>query len=682
MVYQQDGYRVTRHVCPRNCYDTCGVLAFVRNGRLEKVSGDPRHGYTAGKLCAKGYSYVSRVYSPDRLRYPMRQLGRGSGRWEKLKWDQALDIISEKILTLKQTYGSTLPICLNKYSGNFGILHYAVEGMFNSLGPTTQAIGSPCWSAGLDAQYYDMGMNANSDPSEIEQAGLIVLWGANPAWTAIHSLPYIFRAQERGAKVVVIDPVFTETARKADYYIQIKPGEDGALAVALAKLIAERGKADQDFLVSYTQGWQEYLNYLQTVDLHAMLKQCGQDTDTVNWLADRICEGKPVYFWVGFGLQRHVNGGQSLRSINALGALTGNLGISGGGVHYAHQLTWRFNFQFLRNATNNRRISINRFADELARLKDPPVKFLWVACRNLLTQDVNRNKLLQQLDQLDLIVTVEQFLTPTANCSDMVLPATTHFEELDVVPSYWHHWIGLNEPAIAPYFDARSDLEIARMLVRAINQKCPGSSNFPIEKSPAEILDGEFKAELYNMLGITHWSELANGPRRADIPLVAWADNHFPTASGKFEFFSMKALCNSKPALPEYKAGVSPCDRFPYWLITSHAQHSLNSQFQSPDWLRRNQAEPVIYIHPLTAAAKRIQSGGVVRVYNSQGSILLKAQTSPDTSPDTLVCYQGGQAANSCLNQLNPGLSSDMGEVSTGVKGMAFYDVFVNIEPA
>lgn len=681
MAYKQDGYTVTRNVCPRNCYDTCGMLAYVKNGKLDRISGDPVHGYTAGKLCAKGYSYIRRVYSPERLRHPMRQIGRGTGRWERLTWEQAADIISDKILALKLQYGSTLPICLNKYSGNFGILHYAVEGMFNSLGPTTQAIGSPCWSAGLDAQHYDMGQNVNSDPAEIEKAQVIVLWGVNPAWTAIHSLPYIYRARQKGARVIVIDPVYTETAKKADCYVQIKPGEDGALAVALAKRIVEKGYADREFLANWTVGWQEYLAYLDTMDAAFLAEQSGQTEQVIDWLAEAIGANKAVFFWVGFGLQRHVNGGQNLRAINALGAIAGCLGVSGGGVHYAQQLTWGFNFRFLDSPPGTRQISINRFAEELAMLKEPPVQFLWVACRNLITQDANRTMLLQELDKIEFIVTVEHFLTTTASQSDIVLPATTHFEEFDIVPSYWHHWIALNEPAIAPWFDARSDLEIAQLLAAALNKKCPGSSNFPVDKTPAELLDGEFNEEFYRMLGIAHWTELLQGPKRANISPVAWADRVFRTASGKFEFLSGKAVANKKTALPTHQSGVRPCEQYPFWLITAHAQHSLNSQFDIPDWLYKKGMDPVVYIHPDAAGQRGIRSGQRVRVYNSYGAVLLIALITPDTPSDTLVCYQGAQSGRLFLNELNPGLLADMGEICTGVKGLAFYDVFVNIEP-
>lgn len=681
MIYTRDGYQITRHTCPRNCYDTCGMLAYTRNGRLEKIVGDSEHGYTRGKLCSKGQTYIRRVYSPDRIRYPMRQIGRASGRWERLTWEQAMEIICEKILDLKDRYQSTLPLCLNKYSGNFGILHYAVEGMFNSLGPTTQARGSPCWSAGLDAQLYDVGKHVNSDPAELEKARLIILWGVNPAWTAIHSLPYIFKARDSGAKVVVVDPVYTQTARKADWFIQVKPGEDGALALALAKEIYQNGKADFAFIEHHTHGWQQFCDYLASLNMDFLIGQCGQSLETVKELARLIADSKPVFIWTGFGLQRHNNGGQSLRAIDALGAMTGNIGCPGGGVHYAQQLTWGFNNRFLKDCGNNRYININEFAAELGRLSDPPVKLLWVSCRNLLTQDSAAGALLKQLNQLELIVTVEQFMTPTVHHSDIVLPATTQFEEIDVVPSYWHHWIGLNEQAISPWFDAKSDLEIAQLLAKTLNQYRAGSSSFAVEQSPAEFLDEEFTPALYSLLGIDHWSELATGPRRADVPRTAWEDKRFATSSGRFEFFSAKAMEYNAPALSEYKKGIVPNPEYPFWFITSHAQQGLNSQFQNVEFLPRS-LEQSIYIHPLTAMAKGIKNGTLVRVYNSFGSVLLRARLSNDTSPDVLVCHQGWiPHSETHLNVLNGGASSDMGDASTGSKGMAFYDVFVNIAP-
>ena len=682
MAYFEDGYRVTRHVCPRNCYDTCGMLAYVRNGKLEKITGDPGHGYTNGKLCSKGYNYIRMVYDPSRLQFPMRQIGRGSGRWERITWDTAIDMICKKIIELKERYHSTLPLCLNKYSGNFGILHYAVEGMFNSLGPTTQLKGSPCWSAGLDAQFYDMGGNINSDPEEIENAKLILLWGVNPAWTAVHSLPYIYRAKEKGAKVIVIDPLYSQTAKKSDWFVQIKPGGDGALALALAKVVFELGKFDGEFIRTNTVGWEEFTTYLGSLELVDLAERCGQSIELIKKLGEMVCSVKPMFIWAGFGLQRHVNGGQNLRAIDALAAMTGNIGITGGGVHYAHQLTWKFNSNFSKDPGGNRYLNINRFADGMSRLEDVPVKLLWIACRNLLTQDVCRSDLFRELDKLELIVTVDQFLTPTAQYSDIVLPTTTHFEEIDIVPSYWHHWVGLNEQAISPYFEAKSDLEIARRLCNKLNDLSPGMSTFPGDKSAEDFLDSECNKTLYGMLQIKHWSELASGARRANVGRIAWENKKFATTSGKFEFLSKTAAEHQMPALPEYFEGIQPVVKYPYWLMTAHAQQGLNSQFQNIASPVHNH-EAIVLIHPQTAVKKGIQEGKLMRVYNDLGSIILKACISPDTALDILVCYQGWMPGFEVqLNDLNAGLPTDMGEMSTGTKGIAFYDIFVNCELA
>lgn len=675
-------YRVTRHVCPRNCYDACGILAYVKNGRLVKVSGDPLHGYTRGKLCSKGYNYLNMVYNPDRLKYPLRQAVRGSGIWQKISWDEALEIICEKILDLKDRYGTTLPVCLNKYSGNFGLLHYAAEGMFNSLGPTTQSLGSPCWSAGLDAQFFDFGNNYNSDPEEMEKAGLIILWGVNPAWTAVHSLPYIFKAQEKGARVVVIDPIYTQTAKKADWYIQINPGSDGALALALAKIIWESGRADWNFLNNHTFGWPQFQEYLKDLDLDQAAAECGQELSVLRDLAQEITTRKPSFIWIGYGLQRHVWGGQNVRAINALGAIIGSIGMPGGGVQYTNLKTWDlFNYNFLKTRHSNRYININLFAHNLKALDDPPVKMLWVSCRNLLKQDADINSLLQQLKGIELIVTVDKFLTDTALHSDLVLPTTTFFEALDVVPSYWHHWLGINEKAIDPYYESKSDLEIAQIVTKTLNKYQAGSSDFPQYPSEEAYLDREFTDSICKVLGINHWTDLKEEPVKVKGTPIAWADKKFQTPSGKYEFYSNRALAHGLPAMPVKRSGLAPNKDYPYWLLTPHHQQGLNSQFQFINKQGTLQLEPVVYINHKTAASKGIKKGSMVEIFNDCGSIILKACLTDDTPPDTLVCYQGmGKTASSNLNTLVKGILTDMGACKTGSEGMAFYDVFVDFK--
>lgn len=685
---EHNGFKVTRHVCPRNCYDACGMLAYTYNGVLKKVDGDPSHGYTNGKICAKGYSYVNRVYHRDRLKYPLMQEKRGSGNWKRITWEKAIDIIANKIIELNTRYGSNLSLALNKYSGNFGILHYAVEGLFNSLGKTTQAVGSPCWSAGLDANYYGFGDHQTSDPSDLKNAKLIILWGVNPAWTAVHSLRYINEAKAKGAKVVVIDPVYTSTAKKADLYIQVRPSSDGALALGIAKIILNKNSYDKHFIEHHTHGFEDFKNYLETFSLEEAAALSGQDITLIEKLADMISSTKPVFIWTGFGLQRHINGGQNIRAINALGAMTGNIGIPGGGVHFAQQATWSFNFNFLINNQSTlkgkkaiREININNFSTELKNLSDPPVKFLWISCRNLLAQDTRKKELIDIFKNLEMIVTVDQFLTPTTTYSDIVLPATTHFEEMDVVPGYWHHWIGINQQAIEPYYECKSDLEIAQLLSQRLNQISPGFCDFPEKGEAKDIIEREFNEQMYEMLGINHWSELLNGPRRANIPTTAWEDGIFKTPSKKFEFYSETAKNNALPPLPSYNSGVRPSQKYHYWLITPHSQYGLNSQFQNTDWMLNVNPEPIIYVSNKIAQEKGIKSGEMVSVFNEHGQIMVKAKISGDIANDTVLFYQSWFPSSDCsINCLIPGYSTDMGEVSTGSAGIAFYDAFVDVE--
>lgn len=688
--------KVTRHVCPRNCYDTCAILAYVRNGRIVNITGDPAHGYTRGKLCAKGYSYLRRVYSPDRIRQPLRQSGRGTGNWHPITWDEALDIICDKMLELKHQYGTTLPICLNKYSGNFGLLNNAIEGLLNRFGPTTQVLGSPCWSAGLDAQHLDFGNNYNSDPENIRQSKLIILWGVNPAWTAVHSLPYIHEARRQGAKVVAIDPIYSETGKKADIYIQVRPGQDGYLALAVAKTIVEMGRENHEFVRQYSHGWDLFKSHLLSLDMGQLLEQCGVRPKVVEYLADLLITHTPAFIWIGFGLQRYTSGGQNVRAIDALGALTGNIGKPGGGAHYANLSIWKlFQFNFHKTEYENRYLNINHFAHEIRRTQDPPVKMLWIANRNLFGQDANSNTLAQLIKDMDLLVCIDEFMTESAKYCDLLLPTTTFFEELDLVPGYWHHWLALNEQAISPLYQSKSDLEIAMLVSRKLNELEPGSCSFAQNASPESFLDAEFDEHAYRLLGIDHWSALRDGPVRVRIPFVAWQDYAFATPSGRYEFYSQKAAQTGLPALPLCRQREQPGHpdherqnatqitaekQYAFRLLSPHSQHSINSQFSNLDWIKALKREPAVSINREVATEKQIRTGDMVRLFNAHGEIFMKANITTHIPRDVLVCHQGSTDKPIHINKLLSGELTDMGSLTTGNSGLAIFETFVDIE--
>lgn len=379
--------QVFQSACPRNCYDSCSILSTVKGGVLKYVEGNPANTYTHGRLCAKGFSYTRSVYSPDRIKYPMRQVGRGSGKWERISWDEAFDIIAKQILSIKEEYGSTLPICLNKYSGNFNLLNYCVEGMMSSIGHTSRATGTPCWPAGIDAQTFDFGTIWNNDPEDLVNSKYLIIWGANPAWCSVHSMYLIEQAQRQGCKLVVIDPTLTQTASKADWYIQIKASTDGALALGMASYILEHDLVDRNWLQQNAKGYEEYFQYLrENITVEWAAKETGIEASVIEALAQEYATTKPANIWIGYGMQRHVNGGQNVRCIDTLAAMTGNIGVSGGGAQYAQLQAWGIQYHAMKmkppagTATEKARIiNINNFGREVLDAQDPPIKMLWIA---------------------------------------------------------------------------------------------------------------------------------------------------------------------------------------------------------------------------------------------------------------------------------------------------------------
>lgn len=687
-----------RNVCPRNCYDTCAQISYVQDGILKKVEGDPKQTYTNGKLCLKGYTYTRRVYSPDRVKYPMKQTPRGSGNWTRISWDEAMDTIAKKILDLKKRYGSTLPICLDKYSGNFGITHYGVEGMMSSLGYTTRALGTPCWPAGIDAQTYDFGTLYCNDPEDMVNAKYLILWGQNAAWTSIHSFPFINKARENGAKLVVIDPILTSTASKADLYLQIKPSTDGALALGMARYILDNNWVDWDYARANSVGFDEWVDYLKkNITLDWSSEKTGIPKEIIMEIAREYATTKPASMWVGYGMQRHINGGQNVRIIDALGVMTGNVGKSGGGVNYGHLETWGFAYNAMTNPApkgskgfigkdgkeGDRNINMNNFAHDVLAQNDPPVKMLWLACRNPGSQDPDTHAIEKMFSEMEFVVTVDSFFNKTVELSDIVLPATTHFEDWDVMAGYWHYWVGINQRAIDPMYESKSDVEIAMLLSKKMNALESGSCTFPTAGSPEEWAAKEFNPAMYSFLGISDYKELINAPRKAKMPPASWSDGKFRTPSKKIEIHSELAQKNGLPALPVWVEDMKTPEKYPIRFMTPHPQHALHSQFQNLDWMMTANPEPKVEIHPVLAAKYGISEGDKVKIYNDLGTLTLKAHLTRTTSPEVIVAYESWyKGSNFNVNYTLKATPSDMGKQATGNDGVAFHDNFVMIEKA
>lgn len=705
--FDPSAYQVFRNACPRNCYDTCSIKTYVKDGVVQFVEGAPESTFTKGALCVKGYTYPRRLYSPDRIKYPMIQDKRGSGNWRRISWEEAMDIISDKILEIKEKDGSLLGLGLTKYSGNFGITNYGVEGMMSSLGYTTRFVGTPCWPAGIDAQNYDLGDMWCNDPEDMVKAKYIIVWGANPAWCSMHTMKYIFEAKENGAKIVVIDPIFTQTAAKADEFWQIKTGTDGALALGMARHLLDKGLVDTDFVNNYAVGYDEFASYLkENVTVEWASEICGIPADAIRTLTEEFAKAKPATVWIGYGMQRHTNGGAMVRAIDAFVAMTGNIGIEGGGARYGQMRTWGFNyhamiqkqpegsvgfvgatgpkgeFDFAGESAaqySDRALNINKTAQEILDAKDPELKMLWISCKNPFAQDFDRNKLEKAFNKLEFVVSVEQFFTETVKHSDIVLPVTTLFEEWTVNVSYWHYWLSLNEQAVKPMHEAKCNIEIAALLSKAMNAKQPGSCTFPQEIDTKEWMIKEFNQGIYDYFGISSWEDLKNGPRKAKLASTAsWNTREFGTPSKKYEFKSELCEQNGFSAIPKYVEVRKPTA--PFRLLTPHVQFALHSQFVNLDWMENFYPEPFVYINPEAAKEKGIKDLDYVKVFNSIGEVKLRAKLTDNVTKDCVVMYEAWfRKLDFNVQNVVDDCEADMGAMKTGAPGVAIHDQFVDV---
>ncbi|ENK1090179.1 molybdopterin-dependent oxidoreductase [Citrobacter freundii] len=699
-------YKIYRNACPRNCYDTCSLKTWVKDDVITFVEGAPESTFTHGTPCVKGLSYPRRVYSPDRIKYPMVQDVRGSGNWRRISWDEAMQRIATKMLEIKKKDGSMLGLAMTKYSGKFGVLNYAVEGMMSSLGYTTRFAGTPCWPAGIDAQNYDMGDMWCNDPEDFVKAKYIIIWGANPAWCSMHTMKYIYQAREKGAKVVVIDPLLTQTAAKADLYLRVRPGSDGALALGMARHLVDKGLVDQDFVNNYSHGYPEFEAYLRnSVTVEWASEICGLSADVIRQLAEEFTAVNPATVWIGYGMQRHVNGGANVRAIDAFVAMTGNIGIEGGGARYGHLHTWGFNYNAMLQKPpvgsigmpgaagttsefgsagevaqySDRSLNINQTAKGILEANEPPVRMLWVACKNPFAQDFDRSKMEKAFEKLEMVVCADQFFNETVQHADIVLPVTTAFEEWNVDASYWHYWLSINQPAIKPMYEAKCDLEIAVLLSRTINKLEPGSCTFPQEFNHKRWLDQEFNDGMAKMFGISSWDDLLDGPKKAILPSsAAWYDRKFKTPSGKFEFRSELCEKNGHTALPEYKPEAK--STLPFHLFTPHVQFGIHSQFINLDWMQVFYPEPFVYMHPISAEKRGIAENDMVKVFNTVGEVELRAKVTANVPEDFLVMYEAWFPKRKYnVQNVVADTPADMGLMKTGAPGAAIHSQFADI---
>ncbi|KJS21077.1 MAG: hypothetical protein VR72_12240 [Clostridiaceae bacterium BRH_c20a] len=665
--------QIFQNICPHNCYSSCGIRTYVNNGAIVDIEGDPNHPFTQGRLCSKGYTLLKKSYNPERILNPMIRAKKGSNQWRNISWKKAIDLIVNKILEIKESGQSTESIFFDMRTGNIGMLQQALANLFNSLGPITKVGNGLCDPAGADAHFYTFGEVRNADPSDMLNSQYIIIWGGNPAATSIHQMTLIKQIKQNGGKIVVIDPIQTATAAYADTHIKIKPGTDGALALGMIKYIYDHDLWDREFVTNHVLGWEEFLHYFETeVSLEWSSKTCGVSIEQISMLAREYCTKKPSAIWQGLGGQRHINGGQNYRIINSLAAITGNITVIGGGIYYIDFRSYNLlnnAFKHVNLNHTDRCININN----LNGLMGIPIKLAFITSSNPMAQYPNINMIKKFFDNVEFTVTVDHFFTETAKFSDLILPVATFFEKPDFLASYWHKYIGYSKQAIKPLGESKNEFEIARLLAIELNEL---GITEPLKYLPDlnadDFLARHLKPLLARLSEVDYSDIIKGGYYKLTGINTTWEDKKFKTPSGKIVL----------PSNPIYLPERKPKNNYPYRLIATHSEVSLNSQFSNIDVIQNIAESPKVFINNKLALYLKLKNSDKVRLYNNCGEVIMKLEISDSVPEEVIMCYQSNQKDNFSINCLVEPLLTDLGEGSRGFKGVAYHDTFVNISKA
>jgi len=661
--------RTIRTVCPRNCYCTCGMLVTVDGDRIVEIQGDPENRATEGTVCLKGLSHAQRIGAPDRLKTPLRRNSRGE--FEAVSWDGALDEIASRLQTIREESGPQAALYYEG-SGSHGALSALADAFWHPFGGPTRAHGDLCWPAGLEATRLTYGDNRHNHPALTRESRFILLWGHNPAETNIHQWRFILDARDNGARIAVVDPRSTDSTDLADLHLQPRPGTDGALALGLANVIVSEGLHDQGFLDRHAYGFEDYRERIRDFSPERVAEITGLREEEIRELAQAFGSAKPALLIAGFGLQRHRHAGQAMRAVSLLPALTGQLGIPGGGWQYANLASHLLGPPLKLPAEPDsiaRSFPTSRLGWSLQNLADPPLRAAWFEKANPVSQHPNTSQVLKGFEKLELVVVVDQFLTDTAEKAHFVLPAKTLFEEEDLVTAYWHPYIQLRQKVMDAPEGVLTETEIWRRLCQRFGFETEAFDVDPVERLRSMLPPGK-----EGML-----EALKDGPLDlSDREDVVWADGIFPTPSGKVEFLSEEASrlwgVDSVPdylVLPEGHQSAQGAS-YPLQLLTCKTRDRIHSQFGNLSWIQEVDRPRCLDIHPSDAESRGLREGELARIWNGRGSTEAPVHLNWGIRPGVVHVIEGRCVADDpWMNLVTDDGVTDMGY------GATFYECLV-----
>jgi len=700
--------RMVRGACPHDCPDTCAMVVTVENGRATKVAGAPDHPTTNGFLCTKVNRYLERTYSPERLLYPMKRVGRkGEGRFTRISWEEAIDTIASRFSEI----AAVDPQAIQPYSyaGTMGLVQG--ESMdrrfFHRLGASLLD-RTICASAGAAGYKATIGASIGTDPERFGEARLIIIWGSNPITSNVHLWPRILEAQRQGARVIAIDPYRSLTAEKCDEHLALLPGTDGALALGMMHVIISENLVDQDYLDLYTLGYDLLRERVRDYDPDRVAGITGLSAATIVSLAREYATTTPAVIRLNYGMQRHAGGGMAVRTVSCLPALTGAWRHAAGGILLSTSGAFGMNTTALHRPdliwNNPRTINMSAIGDALCgdwrtvrfnrdsphhpvedRLSplDPPIRAIYVYNSNPVAVAPDSRKVVRGFAREDLFTVVHEiFQTDTADYADILLPATTQLEQFDVHRAYGHLYVLLNQPSIAPLGEALPNTEVFRRLARAMRftEDCFNDTDEDLIRQAIDSPHPHMRGIDFDELAERGWMRL-NLPER----FAPFAEGGFLTPSGKCEFYSESLAQQGIDPLPSFvppreSVASAPelATEYPLAIISPPAHNFLNSTFANLPTFIKAEKEPYLEIHPIDAGARGVANGDLVRVFNERGELRVRARVTEKARPGVVVAlsiwWKKLTADGANANDVTSQALTDLGAAAT------FYDALVEVE--
>ena len=692
--------------CPHDCPDTCSMVFEVEDGKLVGVKGNPDHPMTRGGLCVKLKDYEKRHYHPDRVLYPLRRTGpKGSGQFKRISWDEALDEITDRWKAIIEEYGPQA-ILPNSYLGNQGLVHGLNGGdaFFNRMGATV-CERTFCGEGSCTAWLLTVGPTAGVDPESFIHSKYIVIWACNSVSTNLHHWHIVKQAQKQGAKVVVIDTFASRTAKEADWHIAPKPGTDGALAMAMIHTIIDEGLVDKDYVENYTVGYEDLVERAKDKTPEWAEKITGIPADDIRTFAREYATTQPAAIRLGVALERSYGGGQTIRAVTCLPALTGAWRHVGGGALQFPVWEHPYKFDVISRpdlipegtrVVNN--LQLGRVLTGEIPL-DPPIKSLMCWNTNPVTQAPETDKIVEGLQREDLfMVSAEHFISDTALYADIILPASMGAEMEDMILSWGHLYLTYNEKCVESPGQAIPNNEIFRRLAERMGYE---EENF--KWSDSECLENYVDWDSPACDGIDLDTLRKNGYARLNVGTkdnrAPHKQGNFPTPSGKCEFkldgarnfvagpfrqmYEGFQSGEELDSLPDYvppretpETNPELAKKYPLNIVSPKSHGFLNSCYANMDHKIKGQGEQFVMINAFDADSRGIADGDTVRVFNDRGAFEAITQITDDVNSGLIVATLGywRQLNKGTVNSISSAEFVNMGHAPT------FSDNLVQIE--